>query len=79
MAKVKDIQYVKYGDLKNGDVIYISGYTFKISNLTNRNGTVRFKGTLTRDARNRSMRGTMYDGGTYGAYDWVRATIKRRK
>jgi len=59
-------------------VIYISGYTFRISGLTNRNGTVRFKGTLTRGARNKALKGTAYDGGTYGAYEWVKATIKKR-
>lgn len=79
VSQVRDIQYVKYGDLKNGNVIYISGHTFRISSLTNRNGTIRFKGALTRDSRNRSLKGTMYDGGTYGAYEWVRATIKKRK
>ena len=74
------VKYTTYGKLRNGSKIYIQGYLFKVTNLrrtkTPKGTVIRFKGVCTADERNDSIRGTMYNGGTYGAYDWVRATIQ---
>jgi hypothetical protein len=55
-----------YGELENGDIVSIQGYTFAVYGVhreATRPGVVRFHGGAL-DAR---LIGTGYDGGVYGA------------
>jgi len=72
----------KYGELKNGDKIFLQGYLFEVTNIRladtyniDNPKVVRFEGRCTSDERNDSIRNTGYNGGTYGAYPWVKCTI----
>jgi len=71
MAKVR---YKKYGDK-----ICLQGYLFRVANIrktsTPRGVSVRFEGVATADKRNDAIRKTHYDGGMYGAFGWMRATL----
>src|SRR5262245_25357850 len=71
-----------YGDLKNGDHVWIQGYLFEVVNLRIVSArmdsiheygpgrpVVRFEGRVI-DPKSDIAR-TTYDGGTYGAYAWV--------
>jgi hypothetical protein len=68
-----------YGELKNGDVVIVQGYRFTVANIhvagrkgeqwtmhgePNRADVIRFTGMTT----DKSLAGTPYNGGTYGAY-----------
>lgn len=75
----------RHGDLQNGDVVNVQGFHFRVTNLRihadqNYNtmghesyGTrlVRYTGVCTDAPVNDRIRGTGYDGGTYGALENV--------
>lgn len=78
------VKYVRYSELKDGDRIYLQGHLFKVMNVRlvdtfskENPKVVRFKGVCTEDKFNDDIRHTAYDGGTYGAYPWVYATIEK--
>jgi hypothetical protein len=71
--------FTTYGQLKNGDVVYIQGYRFRVDGIRisskagekttmhsepNRADVIRFTGI----ALDSSLIGSGYDGGTYGGY-----------
>ena len=74
-----DTKVITYGELKNGDKIYLQGKLFEVHNIRLVNGyngkVIRFNGYCTPDNRNNDIRKSMYNGGTYGAYTWVTCTI----
>ncbi len=82
------VKYTTYGELKNGDKIYLQGYLFQIENITfnnpayfggvkdNTKSVIRFTGKCTADKRNDDIRHTMYNGGVYGGADWLQATLE---
>jgi len=78
----KKVKFTTYGKLRNGDKIFIQGYLLKVTKLKrhkdSRGEIIRFNGVCTQDKRNDPIRHTAYNGGRYGAYEWVRATISRR-
>lgn len=76
-------QTVTHGELKDGDIIYNTGHEFVVTNLRKiprEDGkvTIRYNGVCTADDRNDSIRKTSYNGGTYGAFADINATIKAR-
>lgn len=74
-----DTEYTTYGELQNGDEIYIQGYRFTVANVRissrrgdktslhgepNRADVVRFEATTDHD----QLKHTPYNNGTYGGY-----------
>lgn len=62
---------IKLKDLKEGDTVYLCGHEMTVSDIrreTTASGikTVRFTGRFTESERNRNVRYTAYDGGSYG-------------
>lgn len=68
-----------YGELRNGDEVYIQGYRFRVDGIRvasragekttmhaepNRADVIRFTGI----ALDPTLKGSGYDGGTYGRY-----------
>jgi len=81
---------ITYGELQNGDRIWIQGYRFTVANVRisskasqitvgsnkepNRADVIRFEGIADPDS---TIARTSYNGGTYGAYADVSCTIER--
>lgn len=80
---------ILHKDLKNGDVVYVQGYRFRVQDIRvssrkgdkttlhsepNRDDVIRYKGVCVDDC---SITRTGYNGGTYGAYADVPCTVER--
>lgn len=78
-----------YGELKDGDIVTIQGYRFRIDGIRvasragekttmhsepNRADVIRFTGI----ALDSTLKGTGYDGGTYGGYADVACYVERQ-
>lgn len=79
---------IQHGDLRDGDLNWREGILFRVSELTRYPAdgehvndpawdTIRFSGIIV--DRTHALAGTGYDGGRYGAYAWVNASIEPRK
>lgn len=68
-----------YGELKEGDRIWLQGHEFKVTDLTKTEEdgktSIRFKGVCTSHASNDNIRNTMYNGGSYGAWSGITCAV----
>ena len=77
-----NIEHVPYGDLRNGDIIWIAGYAMVVGNIRsypqtdNSPDIIRFNGTMVDP--DTDVTHTGYDGGTYGAHAEIIASIVNR-
>lgn len=79
---------ITHGDLRNGDLNWRQGYLFRVENLRRISAVdrpdltedvIRFNGIVVgggADGHGDTLIGTGYDGGVYGAYASVPATIE---
>jgi len=58
-----------YGDIKENDLVWVQGWCFVASDITNIDGVVRFTGKCP------ALAGTGYDGARYGARQDVKCNI----
>jgi hypothetical protein len=73
-----------YGDVQNGDRVWIQGYLFEVRNLrrypkasnpTYTDDVIRFDGIVV--DRSVDIAGSGYDGGVYGGYAFVAVHVER--
>jgi hypothetical protein len=79
-----------YGDLQNGDIVWICGYRFRVEDIRissrrgekttmhgdpNTDDVIRFKGVCVDRC---SISSTGYNGGIYGGYAFVPVTAEAR-
>lgn len=89
MMNNQPCETITYGELRNGDRIWVQGVLFEVQNVRvssrqgervtmhsepNRVDLIRFEGAIIDDQGQR-LKGTSYDGGTYGGYADRLATV----
>lgn len=70
---------IRHDEIQNGDLNWRAGSLFRVTNVRTVNNVVRFEGVIVEnEGETDSLKGTGFDGGTYGARLDVPATIVRR-
>lgn len=77
------LETTTYGKLRDGDEVCVQGYWFRARNVriaergtAPRFDVIRFEGDVV-DAE-ADIKGTGYDGGTYGGFAWVGIAVRRQ-
>lgn len=59
-----------------GGKVWVEGHEMIATNVTSRNGVIRFRGICTGHASNDPIRNTGYNGGTYGSNEGATYTTR---